>query len=125
PIAAGLAVVVALGFLLVASWAPSQHVLINRDPGSYVATARWLSSEGTLEVEAAVGGLGEEHHVRFSSNAVYDDGGGALNFQFNHLTSVVLAVGHDVGGADLMFRVPALVAAAGLLVLYAIAVRVT
>jgi hypothetical protein len=117
--------VLAAAFLVIAAWAPSQHVLVNRDPGSYTATARWLSRDGSLEVQAATGGFSPEHPVTFGSFAVRDTGGGALQFQFNHLTSTVLAVGHDVGGHRLLFRLPAFAASAGLLAVYALAVRVT
>ena len=32
----------------------SQHVLINRDPGSYANTGRWIASHGDLTVDARV-----------------------------------------------------------------------
>lgn len=121
--AAIAAVALALLFVLAASWAPSTHVLVNRDPGSYTTTARWLDRAGGLEVDAAAGGLRAEDPVGFGGYAVHDLGEGRLQFQFNHLTSVALAVGFGVGGEWLMFRVPAVVGAAGLLVLYAVAVR--
>jgi 4-amino-4-deoxy-L-arabinose transferase-like glycosyltransferase len=123
--AAGAAVVVALVFTVLATWAPSHHVLINRDPGSYTATARWLERDGTLEAEAATGGLHDEDLLRVDGFAVYDVGGGDVQFQFTHLTAVVLAVADAVGGAGLMFRVPGLLGGLGLLAVYAVAARTT
>jgi len=122
---AATAAVLALGFLVLASSAPSHHVLVNRDPGSYATTARWLARDGSLQVDGAAGGLEAEEPLTFESFAVYDVGDGRLQLQFNHLASVVMAVGHDLGGTRLMFRVPALVATAGLMSLYAVAVRMT
>lgn len=122
---AATAAVLALGFLVLASSAPSHHVLVNRDPGSYATTARWLARDGSLQVDGAAGGLEAEEPLTFESYAVYDVGDGRLQLQFNHLASVVMAVGHDLGGTRLMFRVPALVATAGLMSLYAVAVRMT
>src|SRR5688572_22174350 len=42
------AVAVALASLAFNGIHPSQHVLIDRDPGSYGVTARWLARDGTL-----------------------------------------------------------------------------
>ncbi len=115
----------ALGFVVWAGWSPSQHLLINQDPGGYTETARWLVRDGSLEVDAAQGGLSGDPAVRFESNAAYDMGGGRLEFQFNHLTSVILAAAYDVGGYRLMFRMPALIGGVGLLCVYAVAVAAT
>jgi 4-amino-4-deoxy-L-arabinose transferase-like glycosyltransferase len=123
--AAGAAVLVALVFTVLATWAPSHHVLINRDPGSYTSTARWLDRDGSLEARAATGGLDDADLLRLDGFAVYDVGGGAVEFQFTHLTSVVLAVAYAVGDAGLMFRVPGLLGGLGLLAVYAVAARTT
>jgi hypothetical protein len=122
---AAMALLLVAGFLVISAWAPSQHVLINRDPGSYTSTARWLAREGSLEVTGAVGGLDGIAPLSLNGYAVHDIGDGTLQFQFNHLTSVVLAAAFDLGGHRLMFRLPALTASAGLLVVYAFAVRLS
>lgn len=123
--AALVATAIALVFIAVASIAPSQHVLIDRDPGSYTSTARWLVRDGSLRVDGTSGGLGDEEALEHESYAVYDSGDGTLQFQFNHLTSVVLAAAYDLGGHRAMFRLPGLVAATALLAVYAVAVRAT
>lgn len=124
--AAAAAVLLAMSATLWYGWAPSQHVLINRDPGSYVATARWLDRSGSLVVEQADAvfadaGVGD---LEFDSYAAYEVGDGDVQFQFNHLLSVLLAIGYGIGGQHLMFRVPALLMGLGLLVVYAVSVRV-
>ena len=123
--AAAVAVLIAVGFTALATWAPSNHVLINRDPGSYTSTARWLDRDGSLSVEAATGGLVDEELLRINGFAVYDVGDGEVQFQFTHLTSVVLAVAYAVGDADVMFRVPGVLGGLALLAVYAVAVRAT
>ncbi len=106
-----------------AAWAPSHHVLINRDPGSYATTARWLARDGGLDATARAGGLQDEQLLRADGFAVYDVGDGRVEFQFTHLSSVALAAAYDVGGPGAMFRLPAAVSGLGLLAVYAVAAR--
>ena len=95
-------------------------MLINRDPGSYATT--WLvGPRGGLEAPARVGGLQDEQLLRADGYAVYDVGGGRVEFQFTHLSSVALAAAYDVGGPGAMFRTPAAVSGLGLLAVYAVA----
>jgi hypothetical protein len=123
---AWLAIAFAAAFVLFAGTAPSQHVYVDRDPAAYVNIAVWISHHGSLEVPA------EMHEpfidapgVFFEAPAVYDNGDGTLHFQFNHLTSVAEALALDLGGTRLLFRLPAIVAGAGILAIYSIAVRCT
>ena len=122
-VAASCALLIAVLFTAWAAWAPSHHVLINRDPGSYATTARWLARDGGLEAPARVGGLQDEQLLRADGYAVYDVGGGRVEFQFTHLSSVALAAAYDVGGPGAMFRTPAAVSGLGLLAVYAVAAR--
>ncbi|TKV60601.1 hypothetical protein FDO65_02570 [Nakamurella flava] len=135
-VAGAAAAVLAVGYLLFVAVTPSQNVVVARDPGSYAATARQLSAFGALEIDARGTAFAGIEGLRFSSAAVYDEpvdpqgpnaetATGVLDPQFNHLTAVALAVGFDVGGAPLLFRVPALIAGVGLLLVYAVAVRAT
>ena len=122
-IAAVCALVIAVASFLFIAYRPSQHVLINRDPGSYVTTAVWLDREGDLRVERADTPFAD---VNFALEAaVYGEPGSVAYFQFNHLTSVILAVGYGFFGQEVMFRLPALAMAVGLLALYAVAMRAT
>ena len=69
----------------------SQHVLVNRDGGSYANTARWIARDGSLSVKPRVGPFANPPTVGFDSFAVYQMPDGTLQFQFAHLLPVVLA----------------------------------
>lgn len=119
--------VAAVLFSIVATavWAayPSQHVLVNRDPGSYTTTAVHLATQGDLRVDQR--GTPFEDVAATPEGATYVTGPGTYEFQFNHLLSAVMAPVFDVVGAGAMFRVPALLAGLGLLAVYLVAVAAT
>lgn len=123
-LAALAALALAAGYFAFAGSLPSQSVIVDRDPGSYLNTAKWLSEEGNLRVEPSEGAFDGVDRLFFASASVYVDTDGYLEFQFNHMSSVVLAVADDVGGTALMLRTPALATAVGLLALYAVASKV-
>src|SRR3954449_4426103 len=102
------AVAISVAFFALASHQPAQHMTIDSDPGSYVSTGVMLSNTGGLEADSPPAALLELPHAQTTSAAVYDVGGGRLNFQFNHLTSVIAAVALDTAGVRAMFRVGAL-----------------
>lgn len=122
-VAAACALALAVISFVFVAYRPSHHVLINRDPGSYVTTAVWLDRSGELLVD--------QRDTPFESvpitgeAAVYGEPGPVAYFQFNHLSSVVLAVGWGLLGEGVMFRLPALAMAIGLLALYSATVRAT
>lgn len=123
---ATLAVLVVVGAgVTYAAAVPSQNVVVTRDPGSYVNTALWLSRTGGLELEPDQGVFGDVPELRYEGAGVYLTEDDELQFQFNHLASVLLAGAYDVGGERLLYRAPALAMGLGLLALYAVAVRVT
>ncbi len=122
-LAAAAAVVIALAYVGFAGFSPSQNVIVARDPGSYLNTAKWISDTGTLRVDPSEGAFDGIDDLQFTSAAVYLEDDGRLEFQFNHLASVVMAVADDVGGPRLLLRTPALASALGLLALYAVAAR--
>lgn len=131
-----MAVAVAMAFAGFAASRPSQNVLVDRDPGSYTNTARGLVGDGSLQIDARGQAFANVSGLSFTSQAVSDVGparsviaggppepSGHLEFQFNHMTSVVLATSYALGGRALMFRLPALAILVGLLLIYAVAVR--
>ena len=117
------AVVVAAGATALAMRHHAQHVLLDRDPGGYVLTGRWLASHHNLEFHARVGAFAHTTGLQYSSPAVYEKGGGVLYFQFSHLLPVLLAQARWIGGDRLLFFTPPLLGGLGLLALYALATR--
>lgn len=105
----------------------SQHLEVNRDPGVYVTTARWLAEEGDLLVaglEGPFAAQADDLGLRATGNGFFDGApGGDLYAQFWHLLPVYAAVGDWVGGPAVMLRVPALLGGISLLALYALGAR--
>ena len=116
---------VAIVLAATAFWAmrPSQHVLVNRDAGSYTTTAALIESTGSLRVEGSdTPFAGVEARPE---GATYVVGPGEYEFQFNHLLPAALAPVLDVLGERAMFRFPSVVVGVGLLALYLLSVRAT
>src|SRR5450755_1432072 len=84
----------------------SQHVLINRDGGSYANTARWIARDGSLDVKPRVGAFTNAPGVGFDSFAVYAMPDGSLQFQFAHLLPVVMAEAFAIRGDAGLFHAP-------------------
>ena len=101
----------------------SQHVLIDRDGGSYANTGRWIAREGSLDVKARVGPFAQEPTVGFESLAVYEVRGGLLQFQFAHLLPALLAEAHAVAGDPGLFHLPGLLGGVALLAFFVLAWR--
>lgn len=102
----------------------SQHVLIDRDGGSYANTGRWIARDGSLAVHPRVGPFVSEPSVGFDSLAVYEMPDGSLQFQFAHLLPVVLAEAHAIAGDPGLFHTPELLGGFALLAFFVLAWRV-
>lgn len=124
-LAAVAALLLAGVYLVFAGWSPSQNIVASRDPGVYLNTAQWLGVDGGLEGDAAPAAFDGVVGLRFDSAGAYNMGAGRLEFQFSHLSSVVMSIAEGLGGEQALFRMPAVAGAVGLLALYAVAVRVT
>ena len=118
-----LAVVTAAGATAFAIRHHAQHVFLDRDPGGYLLTGRWMATHHNLEFNARVGAFAQTSGLRYSSAAVFDRGGGRLYFQFSHLLPTLLAEARWLGGDRLMFFAPAILGGIGLLSFYALATR--
>jgi hypothetical protein len=101
----------------------SQHVLINRDGGSYANSARWIARDGSLSVHPRVGGFAQEPTLKFDSFGVYQMADGSLQFQFAHLLPSVLAEAYAVGGNAGLFHAPEVLGGIALLAFYLLAWR--
>ena len=101
----------------------SQHLLIDRDGGSYANTGRWIARDGSLVVKPQVGPFEHEPTVGFESLAVYEMPDGSLQFQFAHLLPVVLAEAYAVAGNTGLFHLPELLSGFALLAFFVLAWR--
>ena len=101
----------------------SQHVLINRDGGSYLTTGRWIARDGSLEARPRVGGFANDRSLQFNSFAVFDMPDGTVQFQFAHLLPAVLAESYDIGGDRAMTHAPELLGGISLLAFFVLAWR--
>jgi hypothetical protein len=115
--------VVALGFLVWNGVDNGHYVAIDRDPGIYAAAGKWVASDGSLQVQAGKAWSAKGTEFNWSSAGMYPEGDGLLEFQFNHLASVLFAEADDVGGSRAMFALPALLGALGLCAIYAAGCR--
>ena len=108
---------------LISTWSAThtgQTLLIGRDPGSYLNTARWLARDGSLSARGGSAVLDGLPGVNFAGPAVYDMGGGNLEFQFSHGAGVALATMYDLFSARGLFNANILVGAIALLGWYCV-----
>jgi hypothetical protein len=101
----------------------SQHVLVDRDGGSYTNTGRWIARDGSLDVDPRVGPFAHDPSVGFGSLAVFEMPNGSLQFQFAHFLPVVLAEAYAVGGNFGLFHTPQLLGGFALLAFFVLAWR--
>ena len=86
------------------------YVVVDRDPGIYVAGGMWVAEQGDLVVEGLGPGLDgvDGVHTWASGHSGAEADSNDLEIQGAHLFHVYLAVGAWVGGSTGMFAVPAL-----------------
>jgi len=99
----------------------SQHVLINRDGGSYANTARWIARDGSLDVKPRVGPFVQDRTLYFDSFGIYQMKDGTLQFQFAHLLPVVLAEAYAIKGDAGLFHAPEVLGGIALLAFFVLA----
>lgn len=112
------AIGIAVCSVLVNSRYAGNHVLIDRDPGSYLTTARWLARTGELRAYPANDVLASASDVTYGSSAVFEMSKGVLEFQFNHAPATVYALAFRFAGATGLFAAPAVVGGVALLSFY-------
>jgi hypothetical protein len=89
----------------------------------YAVTGKWIATHGNLEVPGGLDWTTKSDNVTALHGGVYPSGDDHAEFQFDHLTPVLLAVANNVGGDRLMFRLPALVGALALCAIFAVGWR--
>jgi hypothetical protein len=114
-VVSGAALVFVVGMSIWNARHAAQHILINRDGGSYSNAGRWIALHGNLRVAAAAGPFAHQANVTFGSFAMYPTSRGVLSFQFAHLLPALLAEAQNLGGDRLMFAATPLIGGVALL----------
>ena len=99
----------------------SEHLLADRDPGTYVNIGRSISTNHTLTPTVRTGPFADDAFLVSSAGFYEQDG--QQQTTFLPLLPVLLAVGWSLGGYTGMLIVPALIASLGLLSVYAVSAR--
>ena len=119
-----VAVTIVVGFVALAAANSSEHLLVDRDPGIYLNTAKWAADNGSIVVDTQAGVFGDLEGTDFASAGFFSNGGSAKIYpQFPHGFSVVLAIAHWLGGTAAMFKANAFIGGFALLAFYAFARR--
>jgi hypothetical protein len=100
----------------------AHHVLIGRDSGVYADTGKWIATHGNLEVPTGDQWASKGPDLATAAFGTYLQGN-HVEFQFDHLTPVLLAEADNLGGDRLLFRTPALLGGLGLCAIYAVGCR--
>jgi hypothetical protein len=116
------ATAVAVGSALTSLRYAGEHVLVDRDPGAYINTGRWLATHSSLVFRADVGAFRGTPGLAYHSPAI-DGNGPAMHFQFAHLLGVLLAEARWLGGDHLMFALVPILGAFAIAAFYAVACR--
>ena len=98
-------------------------VMLNRDPGSYLSTALWLRRSGNLVVDVSSHVLFGTPGVHFAGPASYEVGPGTLQFQFEHGSAVLYAIGTELFGLTQLGLIAVLATGFGLLAAHRILFR--
>ncbi len=104
---------------LSATWS-NEHVLTDRDPGTYLNTAQWLASRGDLVGEGRTGPFMAEG-LTATGPGITEHPGGTTELLFLHLLPSAGATGSWVAGDTGLTRAPAVIAGGALLALFAFA----
>jgi hypothetical protein len=100
----------------------AEHLVVERDPGVYLVTARWLSDHRSLHIDGPTGAFENEEGIRPVGAGFYGGrGDGGLEAQFAHLTPAVVGVVARIGGDILLFVTNAVLGGIGLVLVFAVA----
>jgi hypothetical protein len=100
----------------------SEHLLVERDPGVYVATAAWLASSGGLIFPSLEGPFADAEGLRVNGAGFYGIGG-IIYPQFLHMLPVLMGSAAWLGGTAMALRANAVLGGVALLAMFAFATR--
>ena len=115
----GAAYALATASALVNGRLAAEHSFVDRDPGTYAMTARWLVRGHDLTMPQLSGPFTGQP----LSAALAPAGNGEVQFQFVHGLPTIQAVAHWLLGDDGLYRIPAALAALALLALFGLALE--
>ena len=115
----GAAYVLATASALVNGRLAAEHSIVDRDPGTYAMTARWLVRDHDLTMPQLSGPFTGQP----LSAALAPAGHGEVQFQFVHGLPTIQAVAYWLLGEDGLYRVPAALAALALLAVFGLALE--
>jgi hypothetical protein len=100
----------------------AQHLVVERDPGVYLVTAKWLSDHRGLYIDGPTGAFEDEAGIRPAGAGFYGaPGEDGLDAQFAHLTAAVVGGIARIGGDAFLFVTNALLGGIALVVVFAVA----
>jgi hypothetical protein len=118
--AAAIAVAIAVSVWNAAHHA--QHLVVERDPGVYLVTSKWLSDHRGLYIDGPTGAFEDEAGIRPGGAGFYGARGeDGLDAQFAHLTAAVVGGIARIGGDAFLFVTNALLGGIALVVVFAVA----
>jgi hypothetical protein len=100
----------------------AQHLVVERDPGVYLVTAKWLSDHRGLYIDGPTGAFEDEAGIRPAGAGFYGARGkDGLDAQFAHLTAAIVGGSARIGGDIFLFVTNALLGGIALVVVFAVA----
>jgi hypothetical protein len=100
----------------------AEHLVVERDPGVYLVTAKWLSDHRGLYIDGPTGAFEDEEGIRPVGAGFYGGrGNDGIDAQFAHLTPAVVGVVARIGGDIFLFVTNAMLGGIGLVLVFAVA----
>ena len=99
----------------------AQHLVVDRDPGVYLVTAKWLADHDGLQIDGPTGAFEDDAGIRpGGAGFAGSRGAGNLQAQFAHLTPVITGVAARIGGDGLLFVGNSLLGGLALMTVFAV-----
>jgi hypothetical protein len=121
----GLVLLLSLVITVLNSVLATEHIVVNRDPGVYVATAQRLATTGDVFGLGLQGPFAEYREVLDVAGSGFyaNEAETRLSVQFMHLLPAVMAVGAWLGGPDALFLVNPVLGGLSLLIFFLFSCR--
>lgn len=119
------AVALALAFAGLQAATSAQNIAVDRDPGVYTVTAKWLTTHSDVDIDTHAGLFGDPGGITYPSAGFGPTTTPEhLYAQGAHVVPAIVSIGGRIGGDALLFRTNALIGGLALLAMYALGRRV-